>query len=301
MKVNTSKLFPDWIKNQLPEGTESNYFKSSLAKLHYLTRGHGHKVILLHGNPTWSFLWRKVMNELDQSAFNVIAPDLLNLGFSDSLAKDDFNMENHVLALTEFFEKIDINNATVVVQDWGGPIGLAALARCKVKIKGLIILNTGVAAPKAPYRISKFHSFVNKRILPDLLFNICGYPMYSLHKVQHDKSSITGEVAKAYRYPMRQDKSKWASALRFARMVPNSDSHPSYGLFKEVEKFCREFEGPVEAVWGTKDPILGRGLKKVVAVFKGISVEEVEAGHFLQEECFVSIAEAIKRIAKEKL
>ncbi len=293
------KDFPSWIQNQLPDKIKRDYFESSFGNIHYLTRGSGQKVFLLHGNPTWSFLWRKVMNELSEDSYEVIAPDLLNLGFSDSLNAKDFNMENHVSAFTEFFDQMDIEDAIFVVQDWGGPIGLASLARLKSKVKGLVILNTGFTPPKPPYRISKFHSFVNKKFLPDLLFNKCGYPMYSLHKTQFDKSTISGRVGKAYRYPMRQNRDQWTSALKFARMVPNSNTHPSFSLFEDIEVFCRSFQGPVEAVWGIKDPILGKGVKKLNQVFEKITIEQVDAGHFLQEECPTQIANAIQRVFKK--
>lgn len=76
---------PEWIQKQLPEGTENRYFSSAQGRIHYLTRGRGQQVVLVHGNPTWSFLWRRVMGELDPNLFKVIAPDLMNLGLSDDL------------------------------------------------------------------------------------------------------------------------------------------------------------------------------------------------------------------------
>ena len=71
--------------------------------------------------------------------------------FPDSLNKDSFNMQNHVSAMAEFFEKIDIRNATIVVQDWGGPIGLVAVARTKIDIAGLVVLTTGFVAPRPTF------------------------------------------------------------------------------------------------------------------------------------------------------
>lgn len=104
--MNTShennNTIPDWIWKMLPVKTESHFFKSSFGKIHYLRRGSCQQVVMLHGNPTWSFLWRKVMKELPIENYEIIAPDLLNLGFSDNLKKTNFNLQNHVDAMAEF-------------------------------------------------------------------------------------------------------------------------------------------------------------------------------------------------------
>ena len=286
---------PDWISQHLPSCLESRFFQSSLGKIHYLTGGNGKPIIFIHGNPTWSFLWRKVIKNLDRSAHSFFAPDLLNLGFSDSLKGRQFSMENHCRALVEWLRELDLQEMTFVVQDWGGPIGLYTAAQLQERVQSLVILNTGIAAPEPPFKISKFHSFVNRPILPDIMFRLFGMPMYSLHKVQGDSSSIQGEVARAYRYPIRIKK-RWDSALKFARMVPCRSDDAALPLFHEMESFCRNFTGPVEVVWGERDPILGRAVKKVRSVLPQAHYTLTNAGHFLQEEVPEEIAAAIMRV-----
>ena len=287
-----NELIPNWIMNLFPKGVESNFTQTTFGKIHYLSGGNGQPVLLLHGNPTWGFIWRKVINELDETKYKVYAPDLLNLGFSDGLSKKNFSIENQAMALKEFVQKHDLNNVILVVQDWGGPIGLYMATLLEERISKLVVLNTGLSAPKPPFKVSKFHSFVNKKILPDIMFRFLRYPMYHLGKVQFDKSSISGKVAKAYRYPIKK-KWRWGSALEFARMVPNGVDHPSYTSFKEIEAFCSRFSKPVRIVWGVKDPILGKGLANLKNMFPRAVVIQVAAGHFLQEDSYFEIANAV--------
>jgi len=292
--MESTQFFPQWIKKQIPEKVESRFFKSSLGKIHYLTGGKGTPVILLHGNPTWSFLWRKVIAQLDETKFQFFAPDLMNLGFSDKLSYSQFSMNNHVKYVREFIEAQNLQNAILVVQDWGGPIGLLAASQLKNIIKGLVVLNTGVGVPKMPLR-SKFHKLSNTLIISNVLFSLFHFPLYSLHKVQYDKNSIKGDVARAYRYPLKE-KRNWSSAMWYARMVPTSRDHDSYQNFSAIEHYCTQFDGPVEVVWGIKDPILGRQIHKTKKIFPGANYSEVIAGHFLQEECPEDIAAAITRL-----
>jgi len=233
--MENGKIIPNWIASKLPNFLTSQFYETKFGKIHYLTGGQGKPILFLHGNPTWSFLWRKVISELDPLKFHIFAPDLLNLGFSDGLSNKNFSMENHAQALINFIEGLNLKNTTLVVQDWGGPLGLYAASKIQGRFSSLVILNTGIAAPKHPYKISKFHSFVNKKVIPDIMFKIFHFPLHDLHKVQSNKESIKGTIAKAYRYPIRK-KRRWASALQFARMVPTGNQTP----FVCIVSRCRE-------------------------------------------------------------
>ena len=231
-----SKLFPSFVS--------SNYFNSSVGKVHYLSGGSGDPVVFIHGNPAWAVTWRKVMGNLNPVDHFVIAPDLMSMGFSGELPKKKFNIESHVAAIYELIGHLNLKDITLVVQDWGGPIGMSVAEKLKDKIKGVVILNTGLAVPN-PKKISKFHKSVHKKLIPDLLFNFFGYPMYSLGTLQADPNSIGGQIAKAYRWPIRIFE-RWHVPLKFARMVPAYVGHPSLGSFQLVENYCRTLKKPVE-------------------------------------------------------
>ena len=287
-------MIPYWISHQLPSNIERGFCSNRFGRMHFLKRGHDQQVVCVHGNPTWSFLWRRVMNELDPKKYEVLAPDLMNLGFSDDFSSKDFTLENHIECMVEFFKKNVRKGAVLVVQDWGGPIGLLAAKRVPELFSGFVILNTGLAAPRLPLRLSTFHRLANMPILAEILFGVFGFPMRRLGGVQADPLSISGEVEAAYRYPIHFGRR--LAPLKFARMVPSHAKHPALKHTHELEEFSRSLKN-VEVVWGMRDPVLSRQLKRVREILHNPPVTEVVAGHFLQEEAFKEIAQAIERVA----
>jgi len=129
-----------------------------------------------------------------------------------------------------------------------------------------------------------------------VLFRFAGFPLRSLDRVQADRRSISGEVARAYRWPFRTLADR-AAPLGLARMVPDSATHPSVPGLREVDAWLRAFPGPVELVWGRKDPLLGGVLHRHVEALPRARVTETDAGHFLQEEVPEIIARSIRRLA----
>ncbi len=282
---------PEKFQSELPPFLASRFFDSSLGKIHYLKGGSGPQIIvLLHGNPTWSYLWRKVVSSLNPEHYTFIVPDLPGLGFSAPLSEKSFSIDTIAAAIKGLLQFENCENFIFVGQDWGGPIGLRAIAT--LKVKALVILNTAVAAPKLPMKRSWFHRFAKLPVISDLVFKVGGFPLFSLHTIQADQNSIRGTTAAAYRYPIFNNGHR-SSALNYARMVPDSGDHPSYAILKENEKFLMTFVGAIKIVWGIKDPILGRGLKAARTLLPHAEIKEMPAGHFLQEECPQVIAEAI--------
>ncbi len=125
-----------------------------------------------------------------------------------------------------------------------------------------------------------------------MAFRVAGYPMRALHKVQGDASSIQGEVAAAYMWPLSSFHRRIAP-LALARMVPNSLDHPSMPGLRDGENWVRTFTGPASLVWGTKDPILGKALKRHEELLPKATVTVTSAGHFLQEEIPEHMANAV--------
>lgn len=312
------KFMPDWIQAQLPN-LSRDFVETSKGRIHYLKGGTGKKILVFfHGNPTWSFIWRKIIANLDPTKYTFIAPDLMNLGFSDSLAKpqllsiqneqESFKMENVVTAMDEFLKVINQSyslesnpDVTLIVQDWGGPIGFGTALRNPDFFKKIVILNTGVGIPQElPDFQKKSHSLLaplSQRWAPSLF----GF-IHKLSKVQHDPNSISGIVDKAYQYPLYLS-DNLDMTVHYARMVPSRDTDKkialeSIELFEENENFLRNFNGPIQVVWGVSDPVLGEELEKTVKKIlpEQTLYKKVLAGHFLQEECPIEIAESIENI-----
>ncbi|MEM9598018.1 MAG: alpha/beta fold hydrolase [Acidobacteriota bacterium] len=254
----------------------------------------GRPVVLVHGNPTWSFLWRKVIRCL--SGLRILAPDLLGLGCSDKLPKlGDHTVQDHGDALAEWIRALDLRGMILVGQDWGGPMVTGIGAREPERVAGLVAANTAIALPSRP-RGTAFHRFARTPIASDVVFRMLGFPQTVLHRTQGDPSSIQGEVARAYRWPLRRFRDRIAP-LALARMVPSGPDHPSLPDMRRGEAWASSFEGPVSLVWGERDPILGRALKRHVERWPEAPVRRTQAGHFLQEEVPEVLAEAIQGMA----
>lgn len=265
--------------------------------LHFIDHGDpaSPPVFLLHGNPTWSFLWRKVIALLP--GFRCVAPDLLGLGLSDRLPRiSDHTVERHGAAMAELVEKLDLRGIVLVGQDWGGPIAAQVGARMPERIAGVVLGNTSVLVPERP-RGTPFHRFARMPVVSDLVFRGLGFPQNVLGRVQGDRRSISGVVARAYRWPLRT----WAdrgAPLALARMVPDGPEHPSVPALRKGEEWMRGFPGPMALVWGMRDPILKRALGRHERAFPHAAVIRTAAGHFLQEEAPGELAAAIGDVAR---
>ncbi|MCA9710220.1 MAG: alpha/beta fold hydrolase [Myxococcales bacterium] len=248
-------------------------------------------VVMLHGNPTWSFLWRKVVAALPRR--RCVAPDLLGLGLSSVLPRlADHTIDRHADALVELLDALALPRYVLVGQDWGGPMAAAIGRRRPDAVAGVVLANTSVLAPERP-RGTAFHRFARTPVLSDLAFRGLGLPQAALWLAQGSKRSLLhGPAARAYRWPLRRHRDRIAP-LALARMVPDGPDHPSMAPLRAGQAWLEGFGGPMALVWGTRDPILGRALARHERAFPRAPVTTTTAGHFLQEEVPQAIATAI--------
>ena len=293
---------PGWIRAQLPDGSRERVVASGGEQMHVLEWGpeDGRPVVMVHGNPTWGFLWRKVVAELvrDQVSgqpVRLVVPDLIGLGLSSKPELAAHSIENHAAWLGATIDELVPGPYVLAAQDWGGPIGLHAASSRLGRVRGLVLGNTAVSPPAPDFKPTLFHRLSQLPIASGLLFRRLGFPLGVLHLSQGDRSSIRGEVARAYRWPLRRYQDR-AAPLALARMVPDSQHHVSIPALRVVQQTFEAIEGPVELVWGTSDPILGRAVSHLARLRPDAAVTRTPAGHFLQEEVPVILAEAIRRV-----
>ncbi|HEX9943840.1 MAG TPA: alpha/beta fold hydrolase [Thermoanaerobaculia bacterium] len=290
---------PDFLEPHLPFQRGSYELETGPdagRRIHFIDQGDPavRPMLMLHGNPTWSFLWRKVIALLPE--FRCVAPDLLGLGFSDRLPRiGDHSVERYGAAMTELVERLDLCGVILVGQDWGGPIAAQVGLRLPERIAGVVLANTAVLVPSHP-RGTLFHKFARVPVLSDFVFRGLGFPQSVLWVIQGDKRSIRGEVARAYRWPLRAWKDR-LTPLALARMVPNGPEHESVPALRRGEEWVRSFSGPMALVWGTSDPILGPALRRHERAFPQAPVTRTPAGHFLQEEAPEALASAVRDVA----
>lgn len=289
---------PGWLAHLLP--FERYVARVGVYDMHVMEQGSGLPVLMLHGNPTWGFLWRKVAAELRGEDLRLIMPDLIGLGLSNKPADVAWHsLERHAKQIAGLIDVLELKRFILVVQDWGGPIGGAAVAQLHdgaERLAGAVVLNTALSAPGGKVRSTAFHRFARVPIISDLVFRRLSFPQSVLFTTQGDRRSIRGEVARAYRWPLRRYEDN-AAPLALARMVPDREDHPTVPALRACERVFSQFRGPAEIVWGERDPILGRGLKRTRALLPDARVTTTTAGHFLQEEVPQQIAEAIRRVA----
>jgi haloalkane dehalogenase len=235
-------------------------------------------VVFFHGEPTWSFLWRKVIPPIRDAGFRCLAPDMPGFGRSDKpIDIGWYTYDRHVEALTALFEELDLRDAAVVVHDWGGPIGLRVAVEQADRVSRLVILNTGLFTghQKMSEAWLAFRSFVERS--EDL-------PIAMLIRGGCNRDP-GDEVIAAYEKPFPTPESK-AGARAFPLILPLTPDAPGAQEGQRVLDALRGDQRPKLILWADSDPILSPSVGERVAAALGGQVDHVisEAGHFLQED-----------------
>jgi haloalkane dehalogenase len=234
-------------------------------------------VLLFHGEPTWSFLWRKVIPPLLEAGYRTIAPDLAGFGRSDKpIDPDWYTYDRHVDTVAPLLEELDIQNATAVVHDWGGPIGLRLAVEHPSRISRIVVLDTGLFTGHQPMTDNwmAFRDFVERA--EDLPVGLL------VRRACH--SDPGDEVIAAYEAPFPNAASK-AGARAFPLILPLSPEMPGAEAGQRVLDALRTDERPKLFLWADSDPVLPLSVGQRFAAALGGEVEVVEqAGHFLQED-----------------
>jgi haloalkane dehalogenase len=260
---------------------EPRYREWEGLRLAHVDEGGGAPIVMLHGEPSWSFLYRKVMRPLLDAGHRCVVPDLPGFGRSDKPVDDDwYSYDNHTAAVASLFEELDLRDATVVVQDWGGPIGLrVATTELPDRVSRIVAMDTGVFT--GHQRMSegwlRFRDFVARN--PDLpigllIRNACATPP-------------ADAVIAAYEAPFPNEESK-AGARAFPPMIPLSPDAPGAAAGQAVAEALLGDRRPALLLWADSDPALpldpvGRLVQSLFPSADQLTVIE-DAGHFLQED-----------------
>jgi haloalkane dehalogenase len=287
---------PGWIARQLPSDIDRYAVDVDGLRMAVMEIGSGKPILMVHGNPTWGFLYRKVVAELTGESLRIILPDLIGLGFSDKPRDaEQHKLIHHANWLATLIDTLELRRVGLVGQDWGGPIGVLGIDHSRAELDGLVVLNTVLSPPKPGFKPTLFHRFARMPLISDLAFRGLGFPQTVLAPAQGDKRSITGAVAKAYRYPLRRFGDRMAP-LALARMVPDSPQHISIEHLHRCQEVIEAYRGPAAIVWGDRDPILGSVRNWIQTLLPQASMRRTKAGHFLQEEVPGEIADAVREV-----
>ena len=238
-------------------------------------------VVMLHGEPTWSYLWRKVMGALIEGGHRCVVPDLPGFGRSDKPTDDSwYSYDNHTAAVAALFEDLNLWDVTLVVQDWGGPIGLrVATTEHPERVSRIVAMDTGVFTghQKMPLSWHVFRKFVEK---------VANVPVRRIVS-SGCKTPPPPEVLAAYEAPFPNRESK-AGVRAFPPMIPLSPDAPGAAAGQAVADALAKDDRPTLLLWADSDPVLplesaGRAVEKLFPNAGGPTVVE-GAGHFLQED-----------------
>lgn len=263
-------------------------------KMAYLDEGTGRPIVMVHGNPTWSYIWRDFVKGLSSHA-RCIVPDHIGFGCSDKPRDGTYHtLERHIRNLTALLRHLELDKVTLVLSDWGGPIGLGWATRNPEKVERLILMNTwgmrsdgllkfpmsfrALRSPGMGEILIQKHNLWVERFLP-----------LGIAK----KERVTEGLMDAYRapFPFPDDR---AAILRFMRMVPIRGGDESYETMGEIEAGLEALDVPVDIFWGGKDSAL---TPRVAHYFADLlpqgDPDEVitlgDAAHFVQEDAHEAI------------
>jgi haloalkane dehalogenase len=259
-------------------------------RMHYRDEGSGPPTfLLLHGEPTSSYLWRNIIPQLPGRK---VAPDLLGFGRSDKPEDIDwYTYDRHVDSIARLVSELDLNEITLVVHDWGGPIGLRVAVESPERIARLVILNTGIGGGSAPSKTwLRFRAVVRE---------LEGALDIGRLVEAGTTNGLDDETRAAYDAPFPTPESK-AGALAFPELVPTEPDHPNTAPMNRVRDALRTWNRPTLVVWGADDAVLpiaiARAIVDLIPSAEGPVLID-GASHFLQEDRPDEVAAAIGSFA----
>jgi len=280
-----------------PHYAEVKAEDGTLLRIHSVDEGRrgAAPIVLMHGNPSWSYLYRKIIPRLVAHGHRVLAPDLMGLGRSDKpAAKGDYSLARHVDWMSQWLVAVGVENATLFAQDWGGVIGFPVAMRHPDRFARLIAANTGLPVGQgANPALQQWLDYSDRATSLPIAQLVHGFTV----------NGLTDAEKHAYDAPF-PDGSYQAAALSFPRLIPLQPDNPGVPLMLETWKQLERWTKPFLTVFGDRDPI-SKGAdvtfqQRVPGASGQPHVVLSPAHHFLQEDQPEAIAEHIHAFAEAR-
>ena len=251
-------------------------------RLHYLDEGSGPPLLMVHGNPTWSFYWRPLVAGLSDR-FRCVVPDHLGCGLSDKPQDWDYTMSAHAENLVALIDALDLRDITLVLHDWGGAIGMSAALQRSDRIARVVIFNTAAFYGPLPLSIK----LARWPVIGELaLQGLNGFARVALWTASGDRSHLKGAVGRGYLAPYKSWRHRIAQ-LAFIRDIPLEADHPTRPAMEELESRFDSFSSlPTLIIWGAKDFVFThRFLSRWTQAYPAAEVHSLaDAGHYVVED-----------------
>jgi haloalkane dehalogenase len=255
-------------------------------EMHFVDEGRGEPIVLIHGDPTWGYLYRTFIPILSQRR-RCIVPDHMGMGKSGIPREAyPYQLRHHVANLEALLLHLNLHEMTLVLHDWGGPVGLGFAIRHPDRIKRLVLMNTWACAPWPGGPLPRLLELIRSERGEKFVLEKNGYLEPALVGTTHRPENLTKTVLDAYRAPFPTPESRLA-LLCWSRDIPVHETDPSYSEMKRIEEALPRFTGtPTLLVWGMRDPVLPESvLRTWQRTYPQATTAEIEdASHFLQED-----------------
>ena len=270
---------------------KANYQEINGFQMHYVDEGKGEPIVMFHGMPTWAYLYRHFIKTLSKNN-RVIVPDQMGFGKSEVPQDKPYLLKQHLDNTTKLLINLDLQDITLVVQDWGGPIGIGFGVHNSERIKRLIIMNTSIGVMKEGTK-PWYQPLVEKGIYESFISNIEGLIKSGIY----NKKNINDQILKAYSAPF-PNKESLIGAFAWPKDIPVGDSHPSAKAMQYIRQNLDILKNKEKIlIWGLKDPIFSVSMINWwEKIYPGIKVYQIEnASHFLQEDAPQEIISIIQK------
>lgn len=249
----------------LPDTIRAHYpFKSHFVmlsdgkKMHYLDEGppDGEVLLFAHGYPTWSFAYRAMAVYYAALGYRCIAVDHVGFGLSDKPTQSRYHtLRRHVFNLAELIDALELGAITLVMEDWGGPIGLGMALQRRDHLKRLVIANSWVFQDTYSNRMQGLIKWATLPGIGELLFRTLNLTFSDFGFQRWTYRELSSVVMMAYKAPFRDPRARTA-LVQFPRMISTSPTHPSAAMFREIEHGLADLRRvPTLLLWGQDDPL----------------------------------------------
>lgn len=282
---------PTWLNTQ-EYPFQANYFATPVGQMHYVDEGTGNPIVFVHGNPSWSFEFRNVIKVLSKT-HRCVAPDHIGFGLSDKPLAWSYLPEEHAKNLERLLGALDLKNITLVVGDWGGPIGLSFAIKHPERVRAIVITNTWLWSVADDWYYQAFSKFTGGPIGRFLIRQRNFFARDIVQAAFGNKSKLTAGIHQHYLAPLAIPEERKGDWIFPHQIIGSSEWLAS--LWNQVSVLTSK---NILIAWGIKDiAFREKELNRWVKTFpKATVVRYADAGHFVAEEKPIELADEIKRL-----
>ncbi|MBX3421014.1 MAG: alpha/beta fold hydrolase [Pirellulaceae bacterium] len=268
-------------------------------RMHFVQQGQGEQTVLcVHGNPTWSFTFREVLNQVSDQA-RVIAVDHIGCGLSHKPQKYNYCLQQHIGNLARFIEELDLRRITLLVHDWGGAIGIGAALKVPSRIERLVLLNTGIFPPPyVPWRIAVCRTpWLGEFAMRKLNVFARAALTMTLNRLPRLAPDVAAGLIAPY-----QDWDSRIAVARFVQDIPRHKNQATWQVLSRIEESVSMFAScPTRIIWGVRDWCFRlECLERLQSLFPQAKVHRLEdVGHYVMEEAPAEVIAQLRECLSE--